>query len=120
MNMVSFPRGRSGLGLLVLRIVTTVLIVAAGARDLIYGQGGFFSFLAALLAILVALGLFTTASAAVAAMLTVALYVDLRNASPLLVATTDAVCLALALTGAGAYSLDSLLFGQRRVTLSDL
>jgi len=61
------------------------------------------------------LGLFTAISSVMAALLTVILFLFLRDTPLLVVATSASLCVSLSMLGAGAYSLDALLFGRRRV-----
>jgi len=49
--------------------------------------------------------------------LKIGLYLGLHDAPLLITITIAEVCIALSMMGAGAYSLDALLFGYRRVTL---
>jgi hypothetical protein len=73
------------------------------------------SFLLSIVALFIVLGLFTVISSGIAALLTVILFWFLRDSPILVVATSAALCVSLSMLGAGAYSLDALLFGRRRV-----
>src|SRR5271155_1839767 len=101
--MSNFPRGRSGLGLLILRLTATVLIFTISGRELVEGSGSFVPCIALALAILVTLGLFTPASSSLAGLLTVALSFTVHNAVWQLAATVMLLCVSLAMLGAGGY-----------------
>lgn len=95
----SFPDGRAGAGLLILRIT-----VAAG----ILVQTG--SAMALVVAVPLVAGFMTPAAAVVAA--AIALLYD----APSVVA---AVAVALALLGPGAFSVDARLFGRREIVIDE-
>lgn len=67
------------------------------------------------LAIFVTLGLFTLAASSLASVLTMILFVLVHNETLTVSAATSCLCIVLALVGAGAYSVDAQLFGQRRI-----
>jgi uncharacterized membrane protein YphA (DoxX/SURF4 family) len=113
--MLSFPSGSSGLGLILLRLTASCLLLAIAYGNLSRGDASLLSFLAIILAIFLTLGLFTIVTSSLAAALTIALVILLHQQSFAKSAVTAVVCLALALLGAGAYSIDARLFGQRRV-----
>ena len=76
---------------------------------------GLGSFLLSIIALFIELGLFTVISSGIAALLTVIICWFLRDSPILVVATSAALCVSLSMLGTGAYSLDALLFGRRRV-----
>ena len=103
--LLNFPRGRSGLGLLILRITAAGAIVAFESTQLIRGPSGILSLATIASAILMALGLFTSLSSAIAALLIVALFFVLH--SDLMIRTTiAALSVGLSMMGGGAYSID--------------
>jgi uncharacterized membrane protein YphA (DoxX/SURF4 family) len=112
---VSFPRGSSGLGLMLLRITASGLLVAIACHNLSRGDAGLISVVFVVLAIFLTLGLFTILVSSVAASLTLVFFIFLHQETLSASVATSAVCIALALLGAGAYSVDARLFGQRRV-----
>lgn len=111
-----FPGGSAGAGLLLLRVsvaVSTLMLTAACIRA---------SYIPHFLGVLVAIGLCgglqTRALAAVS--LFAALVCLVVPSPPLGLASVHVIsAIALALTGAGAFSLDARLFGRRTVTLPD-
>ncbi len=115
MNL-SFPRGRSGLGLVILRGTIAAVILIIESAHLVSGWLGALSFLVMGLAILIGLGLLTSLVSALAAVLILALTL-VSQSEPLLGATLAALSAAVALMGGGAYSIDGLLHGRRRITL---
>ena len=113
--MLNFPRGRSGLGLLILRVSAGVLIIALeSGQQSMGGASGIISFAALVFAILMALGLFTSFSSATVALLVVRLF--FVSHSELMTRTTiAALSVSLSLMGGGAYSIDGLIHGRRRI-----
>jgi len=109
-----FPAGVIGGGLLVLRLsVAASLLLLTGLNS---GAANWLQFLA----ILTAVGLFAGLQTRVLAALS--LVAPLLALAPALASLTavhviDAV--ALALTGPGAWSVDAVLFGRRKVILPD-
>jgi len=102
---------------LLLRVAACVLILTTCSDDLANGRAGFLCFLMAVLALSIGAGLFTTFSSSLVALLKISIGVGLHNAPLLITVTTAEICVAMTMTGAGAYSLDALFFGYRRVTL---
>jgi len=98
-------------------VAACVLILTTCGEDLNSGRAGFLSFLMALLALSIGAGLFTTFSSGLVALLKISVWVGLHNTPLLLTVTTAEICVAMTMTGAGAYSLDAHFFGYRRVTL---
>jgi len=104
-------------GLLMLRVAAAMLILVTAGEQIMNGRLSIPSLLLTLLAIFIGLGLFTTPASSLAALLNIGLYLGLHDAPLLITITIAEVCIALSMMGAGAYSLDALLFGYRRVTL---
>lgn len=111
-----FPGGSTGAGLLLLRVsvaISTLMLTAACIRA---------SYIPHFLGILVAIGLCgglqTRILAGLGALASLACL--LAPSPPLGLAAVHTIStIALALTGAGAFSLDARLFGRRTVTLPD-
>lgn len=94
----SFPDGRPGAGLLILRItVAAGMVVQTGSA------------LALFVAVPLAAGFMTPAAAAVAAAM--ALLYDAPSIA--------AIAVALALLGPGAFSVDARLFGRREIVIEE-
>jgi hypothetical protein len=113
--MLNFPRGRSGLGLLILRVsAAMIIIVLESDQQSMGGASSILSFAAIVLAILMAIGLFTSVSSATSALLVVTLF--FVSHSELITRTTiAALSVSLSLMGGGAYSIDGLIHGRRRI-----
>jgi hypothetical protein len=113
--MLNFPRGRLGLGLLVLRVSAAVTIIALESnQQSMGGASSVISFFAMVFAILMALGLFTSFSSATVALLVSTLF--LVSHSELVTKTMiAALSISLSLMGGGAYSIDGITHGQRRI-----
>jgi hypothetical protein len=116
--MLNFPRGRYGVGLLVARFAATTLVLTITVNQLSSGNAAPLSFSAAVLAVFIALGLFVPVSSCLAGSLMVILYFLCHDVTMLTIGTIVLLCISLSMTGGGAYSLDALIFGQRRVTFS--
>lgn len=112
----SFPRGRSGLGLLIVRATVAAVILIIASAHLVNGAFGALSVLLMGLAILIGLGLFTSLVSMLAAVLILALTL-VSHSEPILGTTLAALSAAVALMGGGAYSIDGLLHGRRRIIL---
>ena len=114
--MSSFPRGSSGLGLVVLRVTASGLLVLIAMNNLRRGDASVLSVSAIILALFLTLGLFTVIAASLGAMLTGMLSFLPRHETIAANVVIVLVCISLALLGSGAYSIDARLFGPRRVT----
>ena len=124
----TFPSGGPGFGLLLLRLAVAVVLADHGAAslfDVTPSAGAWVvGALAAVAAVLVALGLLTPLSGAAAAAIAAGLALSVlpspsRNAIGM-GATAFAVALAaaaLAFIGPGAFSVDAALFGRREITI---
>ncbi len=112
--LLSFPRGRSGLGIIVLRITIAAVIPIVESTQLLIGLSSALSVAVMGLAIFVGVGLFTSASSALAAIFIGGL-VFMSHSDVVIHLTLAAICTALTLMGGGAYSIDGLLHGQRRI-----
>jgi uncharacterized membrane protein YphA (DoxX/SURF4 family) len=113
--MLNFPRGRSGVGLLIARLTVSSLLLEIAINNLLLGYASVASYAIMILSLFVCFGLFTPIVCSIAALLTMALFLLVHN-DPIVVNTaTASLCVMLALVGAGAYSVDARLFGQRRV-----
>ena len=114
--LATFPRGLSGAGLLTLRVTVAIAVIIVGSIQLASGPFSVISLGAIVLAILITIGLFTSHSSATVAVLIVALFFAFH--SGLIIKTVlAALCVSISLTGAGAYSIDGLSHGRRRIIL---
>lgn len=105
----SFPCGRAGQGLLILRGVVALLLLLCGTSG-VHAAAVHGIAIGAAALILVGLCARWAALAALALMITSAAW----TTGPLLAAS---LALALALTGPGSLSLDAWLFGRRKIRL---
>lgn len=111
----AFPRGSGGLALLLLRLSTGLVLVAendAMHPSSVAARLGMFVLAAAL-----GVGLFTRSAAILAAPIIAVGFGLLNNVPCFALALYGLVAIALALSGAGAYSIDSILFGRRIIEL---
>ena len=113
--MSNFPRGTSGLGLLLLRLIASGLLIVFALDNLRRGEASVLSVSAMVLAIFLSLGLFTTLAASLGAALTLTLFLLLHHQTIVMSLVAISVSVADALLGGGAYSIDARLFGPRRV-----
>ena len=105
-----------GLGLLILRCTVAVVILIAESLQLTTGQHTAISVVLVGLAILIGLGLFTVGSSAVVGALIVA-FMFVSHSELTMKCTVAILCAAVTLMGGGAYSIDGVLHGRRRITL---
>jgi uncharacterized membrane protein YphA (DoxX/SURF4 family) len=111
----TFPNRGAGLALVVLRLAVALVLVtrvwlcpALGATVLMA--------LSAVAAFLITVGLFTPIASGSAALLSLGF---IRFSSePFMSALMIAILVAVALLGAGAYSVDARLYGRRRLVIS--
>jgi putative oxidoreductase len=116
-----FPNGWPGAGLLVLRIASGGYLLTNGITEI--GTSGSRSqgLLALTLAIpggLLLIGLWTPVAGILAALLE-ALMILKTIEAPKEGILLICVCAAIAMLGPGCWSIDSVLFGRRRLELSD-
>jgi uncharacterized membrane protein YphA (DoxX/SURF4 family) len=112
--LLNFSRGRSGLGLVMLRVTVAGVIIAFESNQSMGGPSSILSFAAIAVAILIALGFFTSLSSAIVALLVVtSLFVSHSGRMANLIIA--ALCVSLSMLGGGAYSIDGLLHGRRRI-----
>jgi len=102
-------------GLLIARLTVGGLLLKIGIANLLLGNASVGSFSVTILALLVCCGLFTTVVSTLAAILTITLLFFIHSETLIESVATTCFCIMLALIGAGAYSVDARLFGQRRV-----
>jgi uncharacterized membrane protein YphA (DoxX/SURF4 family) len=122
----SFPDGRFGAGLLLLRAITSLVaggLVAArligpspAALDIVSGAVSIAS------AVAVLVGIFTPASATILAV-TIAwfwfpVHADVLRLGVPAALMTIAVAVAISLLGPGAFSIDARLYGPREIVIS--
>jgi hypothetical protein len=113
--LLNFSHSRTGLGLLILRGTAAVgLLIESLYRTT--GRLSSLSVVIMVLAILIGLGYFTSVSAALAGSLIVAL-IFVSRSEPITSSGLAALCAAVALLRAGAYSVDGLFHGRRRITM---
>jgi hypothetical protein len=109
-----FPGGVTGAGLLILRVcVAASTVILIGSASPSYGP----QLLAVLIAASIGVGLQTRVLAALALLASVLGLDAARSLGPAAVHALSS--LALILTGPGAFSVDSRLFGRRTVTLPE-
>ena len=100
---------------MLLRITAAGLLVAIACNNLSRGDASLLSVSVVILAIFLTLGFFTIVVSSLATALIIALFLLLHQETLAACVVTSAACIALALLGGGAYSVDARLFGQRRV-----
>ena len=103
------------MGLLVARFTVSGLLLKIAITNLLLGDASMASYSVAVLAVFLCCGLFTTVVSTLAAVLTMTLLFFVHSEILIESVATTCFCIMLALMGAGAYSVDARLFGQRRV-----
>jgi len=116
----TFPNGRPGCGLLLLRLTCGAALWISTATQLggwPFDAIAWMRLIACLAAVLVLAGLWTPLAASCLAMLLVALAVtgDTSASTPIIVAPIAA---SLVLLGPGAWSIDARLYGRKRIDLA--
>ena len=112
-----FPDGLPGLALLLLRLSTTITLIAGVSSPFQDGSGWHLVGLILLGAALCA-G-FLTPIAALLAVGVQLLRLSAFTSNPVWLGVTILNALTLAMLGPGAYSFDALRFGRRRMTVSN-
>jgi uncharacterized membrane protein YphA (DoxX/SURF4 family) len=116
--MTSFARGSLGLGLLILRLTVTVDIVAIASRYPVSSMIAVNVMGIAALSFFLTAGLFTSFAACFAGTVMFVFYaIPLRDGAGIPALSIGLMCIVLALSGPGAYSVDALLWGPKRITL---
>ncbi|MFC0166973.1 hypothetical protein ACFFKC_02680 [Pseudoduganella danionis] len=117
-----FPAGRAGAGLLILRVVVALQLMAVGGTCARPVLGTLMSWLAQLMAVLLCIGIATPVLALLYAAVASYCLLDHWSAPPpvlVMYGLIIANSVALALLGPGAYSLDAQLFGRRLIVVRD-
>ena len=112
-----FSGGAAGAALLLMRIATAATLLLATLHAL--PPDAWQVFVAALLALGLFVGLFTRVAGGLGALLLAVLAMRVGGAAGGFLALHGIQALALALLGAGAYSIDARLFGRRVIRLDD-
>src|SRR5262249_32524189 len=112
-----FSGGAAGAALLLMRIATAATLLLAAVYRLLPDAWQAFAVL--LLALGLLAGLFTRAVGALSGLLLGILAAEIGGAIGAFLALHGVQALALALLGAGAYSIDARLFGRRVIRLDD-
>ena len=110
----TFPNSWPGLGLLILRLATGFSLAAVAHADLADTASLLDRCLVGGVVMLLSIGLWTPIAAVTAAAIqigTMSLAHQFNSSS----VVSAAVCLALAMLGPGAWSLDARLFGRKRI-----
>jgi len=116
-----FPNGWPGAGLLVLRIASGGYLFTNGIADIAASGSRSLGLLALTSAIpggLLLIGLWTPVAGILAALLE-ALLILMTSQEPKEGVLLICVCAAIAMLGPGCWSIDSLLFGRRRLDVID-
>ena len=101
--------------MLIARLTVCSLLIYLAATNLLLGHAAALSCGIGVFALFISFGLFTSVVSFLAATFTAALSLQVHDNPIVLIAATSSLCVMLAVMGAGAYSVDARLFGQRRV-----
>jgi uncharacterized membrane protein YphA (DoxX/SURF4 family) len=106
------------MGLLILRVTVAAVVLILESTRVSSGPPSMLSFAAMGSAVLIALGLFTSFASAITAFL-IGLMIFTSHSELMFGTMLAALCVALILMGGGAYSIDGLLHGRRRIVLPE-
>ena len=113
------PAGAAGVALLLLRLAAAAMIVGSS----IYGIGNSLyvplAIVLAILSVLIFFGLGTRVAALIAAMIAMGAGLKFGDWSGAIIGIEALNLIAIALLGAGAYSIDAHLFGRRVIKLDN-
>lgn len=113
-----FPKGVPGCGLIVLRVVTALSLQTNASGQLaLTANMSLPGIVLILLSLALIFGFLTPVVAVLAALIEGALLVTSPEIATALMLQNPLICIALALLGPGAYSVDARLFGSRVVVL---
>jgi uncharacterized membrane protein YphA (DoxX/SURF4 family) len=112
-----FPTGSVGIALGVLRSVVAVTLFVNAATCWPSGLSLVVSGTAALVGLLLLLGLFTPYGAAASCIMELALLVTGRSANGFELVTSALTAATTVILGPGAYSVDARLFGRRLIKI---
>jgi len=112
-----YPNGAAGFALVMLRCSTALMLV--GILSEIHVIPLVIKLLIDVLIVSIVLGVMTRLSALVSAVPSAILLTQLDRAPPLLMVTHVLDVVALSILGPGVWSIDSVLFGRRKIRLPD-
>ncbi len=114
-TLYRYPRGAGAVGRLLVRISSCILLFSNGVPFALTGNS-FTDFGVSIVAgVGICLGTFTSVIGIVAASLTLWSFVTEHSSYLLVHLATLILNIAIAILGPGAFSIDALLFGRRRV-----
>ena len=116
-NLSPYPRNLGGLALLLLRTSLGLLLVANARSAALLVEPGVIAFAVGALCIGLFVGIFTPLLSAIAFFGGVGSLVWMPVCPCMVRIVMLALCVSTAILGSGAYSVDGVLFGRRRVIL---
>jgi hypothetical protein len=116
-SLYQYPRNLKGIALLLLRLsVATLLLLDAYANGLFLVPSAL-GILLSLIGVGLSIGILTPLCGIAGSIEEITLLLSGRISMPGYCVVSLVLCLVVAIIGAGAYSLDGVLFGRRRVVL---
>ena len=116
-NLSQYPRGGTGVALLLLRVSVGVLLLFSTQGKVLSAEPLFVILLISVVSIGLSVGIATPTAALVAAFSRAALFAFDPTQRSFLCLITLILCVVVSILGAGAYSFDGVLFGRRRIVL---
>lgn len=110
-----YPRGLTGVGLLLLRVTVGVLLLLNAQDRVLCVEPVFFILLVSIISFGFAIGIITPIAGVAGALSRAALFTFFPAERTGFCATTLILCVVVSILGAGAYSFDGILFGPRRI-----
>jgi hypothetical protein len=114
-----FPTGAAGFGLLILRLCAAAMLVRNTILIATPALPWWGTVALLFLVVALCIGVFTPAACIASGLAQIGLLISAAHGDPFDVVSSSGVTCALLLLGPGAFSVDGLLFGRRRIVLSN-
>jgi hypothetical protein len=113
----SYPRGRNGIALLLLRTSVVALLMFEAQDQSLFIEHSIIAIVVGMIGVGLGIGIFTSLCGVVAIVAESVLFLTGRANASVVWAVTLILCAVISMMGPGAFSMDCALFGRRRVVL---